>query len=103
MAAKVDPELVERITKELAEKGLLIEAGWEGYRLLVLSPDAPQIQLDECKLAFFAGAQHLFASIMNMMDEGREPTDADERKLELIHIELQRFAASFEARTKTQQ
>lgn len=95
--------LAARVTKELADQGKLIEAGWAGYRLMVLPPDAPQIQIDECRLAFFAGAQHLFASIMTMMDEDREPTDSDERKMDLIHRELQIFGAQFEAMLKTKQ
>lgn len=100
---RVDPKLVEQITKELANQGKLVEAGWAGYRMLVMSPDAPQLQQDECRLAFFAGAQHLFGSIMNMMDEDREPTEADERKMELLHTELQTFGAQFESILKTKQ
>jgi hypothetical protein len=103
MARTVDPALVEHVTKELADQGKLIEAGWAGYRLMVIPHEAPQIQIDECRLAFFAGAQHLFSSIMNMLDPDGEPTDADVKKMDLIHTELQRFAAVFEARTKTNQ
>ena len=98
-----DRAFLERLTKELADKGLLVESGWVGYRLLVMSPSAPPVQLDECRMAFMAGAQHLFSSIMNMLDPGVEPTDADERKMELIHNELQTFAKEFElkaAKTK---
>jgi hypothetical protein len=40
---------------------------------------------------------------MNMLDPDGEPTDADVKKMDLIHTELQRFAAVFEARTKTNQ
>jgi hypothetical protein len=99
-------ELVERVTKELADKGKLIEAGWVGYEKLVLPPTAPQIQIDECRTAFFAGAQHLFGSIVSMLDQSnpdKDPTTADLRKMDLIHAELQSFAATFMAKLKTRQ
>lgn len=87
---------IERIatalTKKLADEGKLIEAGWVGLRLAVISPDAPQIQLDECRMAFMAGAQHLFSSIMVILDPGGEPSDADLHKMDLIDKELRDFA-----------
>lgn len=85
-----------RLSRELADKGLLIEAGFLGYRVAVMSPDAPPVQLEECKLAFFAGALHLFQSIMTIMDPGAEPTDADLRKIDLIDKELRKFGEEFE-------
>ena len=47
--AVADRALLERLSRALTEHGLLIEAGWVGYRLAVISPDAPAIQLEECK------------------------------------------------------
>lgn len=89
-------EEIERIatevSKRLADEGKLIEAGWTGYRMLVLPPDAPQIQIDECRTAFMAGAQHLFGSIMNILDPGEQETEADLRKMDLIDRELRAFA-----------
>ena len=41
-----DRALLERLSRALTEQGLLIEAGWVGYRLAVISPDAPAIQLE---------------------------------------------------------
>jgi hypothetical protein len=92
-------ETAERMTKELADSGKLIEGGWMGYRLMIVPEGASETQIDECRTAFFAGAQHLFGSIMNMMDPGEEPSEADERKLELIHKELLAFANTMMLRT----
>lgn len=97
---------IERIatemSKKLADEGKLIEAGWAGYRMIVLSPDAPQIQIDECRIAFMAGAQHLFSSIMNVLDPGEQETEADLRKMDYIDKELRAFAREMEMRiTKT--
>lgn len=87
-----DRAFLERLTKELTNQGKLVEAGFIGYRLAVMDPNAPADQLEECKLAFFAGAQHLFASLMTVFDASEEPTEADLNKMNLIHDELQNFA-----------
>lgn len=97
----VDRAALERIATEtsrkLAAEGKLIEAGWIGYRLAVMSPEAPQIQIDECHMAFMAGSQHLFSSIMVILDPGdEEPTEADLRKMDLIDNELRIFAREIE-------
>ena len=43
--------------------------------------------------AFFAGAHHLFTSIMNVLDPGpdTEPTERDLRRMSQIHAELERY------------
>jgi len=87
---------LERLSRELTEKGKLIEAGWVGLRVAAIPLDAPKIQLVEMRKAFFAGAQHLFASIMTIMDEDREPTEADLRRMDLIDAELRSFAHDLE-------
>jgi hypothetical protein len=43
-------------------------------------------------MAFMAGAQPLFASIMNVLDPGEQETGADLRKMDLIDKELRAFA-----------
>lgn len=98
---KPPQHVIDAVTKEFASKGLLIEAGWASYKIYVLPPDAPQVQIDECRLAFFAGAQHLFGSIMSILDPDGEPTAADLRKMDLINSELEKFAREFELRVQT--
>lgn len=88
-------KIVDGFTKKFTDDGKLIEAGWQAYRMLSLPPNAPEIQVKECRLAYFFGAQHLFASIMGVLDEGSEPTEADLRRLDLIHAELEAFVAKF--------
>ncbi len=92
-----DTELVT-FAKELTDRGKLVEAGWVGFRIAVVSKDAPQVQLDEMQTAFFAGAQHLFAAIMGILEPGEEPTDADLGRMSLINRELEEFATAFERR-----
>jgi hypothetical protein len=97
----IDPrirKLADDLAKKLTDEGKLIEAGWVSYDRLVLSPEAPQIQRDECRLAFFAGAQHLFGSMMGILDPGAEPTAKDLDRMSQIDAELRAFIAIFLAK-----
>lgn len=89
-------KLARKVEKELADRGLIIAGGWAGFQLLVLPKDAPQIQIDEMRNAFFAGAQHLLNSIMSIIEPGEEPTENDMRRMDLIHKELDTYLAEFE-------
>lgn len=90
-----DRAFLERLTRELIDQGKLIEAGWVGMRLACDLEDAPASQLREMRMAFFAGAQHLMGSIMSALDPDEDPTDADLRRMGLIHRELETFIAEF--------
>lgn len=93
-----DQAYLERLSRELTDKGKLIEAGWVGLRLAAIPLDTPASQLHEMRIAFFAGAQHLYASIMTIMEPGEEPTDKDFARMDLINNELQEFIKDFELR-----
>lgn len=94
--------LIERaasdLTKELTDKGRLVEAGFAAFRHYVMPNDAPPIQVSEMRLAFMAGAEHVFSSIMNIMDPGEEPTDADMRRMSLIQTEIDHWRATLSER-----
>jgi hypothetical protein len=89
---------LERLTKELVDSGKLIEAGWTSLRLMVIPLDASAMQLREMRMAFFAGAQHVFGSIMTFMEEGEEPTERDLERMDKIHQELEAFIAEIRKR-----
>jgi hypothetical protein len=91
-------ERLNQLARDLVEQGKLIEAGWIGMRIACIPRDAPQIQLDEMRLAFFAGAQHLFGSLMNILDPEADVTDADLAKMDSIDKELRGWLAEFERR-----
>ena len=76
------------VSRKLANEGKLIAGGWAAYCVTTdLKPDNPQY--DELKIAYESGAEHLFSSIMGTLDEDREPTDADMRRMDLIYAEIQ--------------
>lgn len=88
----------DAIAKELIDRGELIAAGFHGYRTYVMPPGAPAIQVNECRMAFFAGAQHVFATMLRMMDPGDDPTENDMRRMGQIQDELEKFARDLELR-----
>lgn len=87
-------EAVDHLSKDWIDKGKIIEAGFAALRLAVIPADAPDVQVAEMRKAFFAGAQHLFASIVTVLDDGSEPTADDLRRMDLIEKELNEFAAT---------
>lgn len=93
-----DRAFLERLTKELVDKGKLIEAGWVSMRLACIDLNAPAEQLQEMRMAFFGGAQHLFSSIVTFLEPGEEPTENDLKRYDLINAELQEFIQDFELR-----
>ena len=93
-----DKAHLERLSRELADKGKLIEAGWVGLRIACDLEDAPKVQLQEMRNAFFAGAQHLFSSIMTILEPDAEPTEKDMERMDLIDKELRAFINDFTIR-----
>jgi hypothetical protein len=84
-------QLVNDLAKKLIDQGKIIEAGWLGLKIMAIPPTASEVQLTEMRKAFFAGAHHLFASIMIMLEPGQEATKKDMDRLDMIHRELESF------------
>lgn len=103
---RVSPELrklIDDVTAQLTEEGRLIEAGWRGLRALAIRPDAPPIQLEEMRMSFFAGAQHLFGSLFSIVGKGSMPNEDELHRLTMIHKELGDFIVEFERHHLRQQ
>jgi hypothetical protein len=83
-----DAAFLQQAMKRLADEGKLVEAGWLGLRIAAALENAPADQLREMRLAFLGGAQHVFSSVMNVLDPGSEPTEADLKRMDLIADEL---------------
>lgn len=90
-----DKAFLDRLARELTDQGKLIEAGWIGLRIAAISPEVPQAQLEEMRQIFFAGASHLYSSMMQILEPNPEPTEKDMKRMELIHNELKKFLDDF--------
>lgn len=90
-------KLLEALSVRLADEGRLVEAGWVALRRTCMAADAPPDQVREMRLAFMAGAQHLFASVMAVLDPGDEPSAADLNRMNLIDAELRAVARELTA------
>jgi hypothetical protein len=89
-------EAAQELAEGLANAGKIIEGGFAGFRMMIIRSGAPSIQVREMRMAFFAGAQHLFASIMAVMDSDRDPTPRDLHRMRIIHEEIEGFRKDFE-------
>lgn len=91
----MDEILRKKLERQLVKDGLLIEAGWVSLRHLTLPENVSTEQLDDMRDSFFAGAQHVFGTIMSLLDEGEDATAADLIRLDQINDELQRFIVEY--------
>lgn len=64
----------------------------------VINPQASKTQVDEMRMAFFAGAQHVYASILTMLDPGEDPTKADLSRMDALRREMEEFVSAYTAR-----
>lgn len=82
----------DELTQKLIEQGLIMKAGWIGYEAACVPVLASETQRKETEVAFYAGALHLFTSIMSgAFDENAEPSKEDEARLTNIQRELDEF------------
>lgn len=84
---KIHDELI----RKLMDEGRIIEGGWTFMRMAVLPPDCSNVQVREMRKVFFAGALHLFASVMSGLDDDSEPTENDYDRMDRIARELEGF------------
>jgi hypothetical protein len=67
---------------------------WLSYKKKVVPEDAPEIQIQETELAFYAGAYSLFSTLPFMFDAGEDATDKDMIIMNEIQKELETFLQS---------
>jgi hypothetical protein len=74
----------------------MIGEQWASYQTEIVPADAPKVQREECKRAFYAGAQAMFQAVM----KAAEPEDegACDARLEALEREMQDFLRLFKKR-----
>lgn len=93
-------KIADLLAGHYVDRGHIIEMGF-ATMVAAMYPgwqDMPKQQLDDLRSAFFGGAQHLFGSIMGMLDPGSEPTDRDMRRMDMIAHELNAFIEDYKQR-----
>lgn len=83
--------LHDAMAQRLTDEGKLIEVGWQAMCMFVIPANAPAVQVSEMRKAFFLGAQHVFASMMAMLEPGDDATELDFKRMDAIHNELEAF------------
>lgn len=73
-----------------------IDSEWRNYAERVIPSVASDVQRRECRLAFYGGAMSLFSILMNLLEEGEEPTDADLGLMDALNEEMLQFAKDVE-------
>ena len=84
----------DRVARAMVDQGNLLLGGFEILRRMVMSPDAPQIQVEEMRMAFMAGAQHLWGALFQLLNpdqSSEEPTPEELNRLEMIQKELEQW------------
>jgi hypothetical protein len=94
--------VVDALACELSDQGRLIEMGWVLFRHLVISPDAPDYQLRQLRLAFMAGAQHLWGSVWSTLEDGEELTDNELQRMNNINDEMKAIREELIAQSKVE-
>lgn len=94
----VNKERYEKILNSWADQGRVVEGGWRGLCAIWNLDGAPEVQKMEMRKAYYAGAQHVFGSIMGLMGRDQEePSEREMKVLDDIHKELDAFAAEMAA------
>lgn len=89
--------LAAQLTKKLVDDGLIVEAGWVGFLIACKLKDAPSVQLEEMRRAFYAGSMHVFTSMLSFLEPGQEATDKDMARMQKLSDELENFQKDFAA------
>lgn len=76
------------------QAGKMIATAFDEYKARVIPQGASEIQIEETRMAFYAGATALFSGIIIKLSPGAEPTEGDIEVMEQTFQELQDYAAS---------
>lgn len=89
--------LAEAVTRGLADEGTVVEAGFTAFVAQFKVPPPPGARA-AMRFAFYSAAQHVFSSIMVMMDGSLEPTDRDLARMDGVYREVEAFRLDLEGR-----
>lgn len=88
----------DALAKAAVDQGKLHEAGFLAMRAAIIPPTASEGQISDMRIAYMGGAQHLWSSILSVLEPDSEPTEKDMKRMSLIDAELRAFKAEMELR-----
>ena len=74
-----------------------VAAEWATYAEQIVPKGAPQVQVQETRRAFYAGAASVLFRINRLLEDDAEPTPADLQMMDDIEAELAEFGRDIEA------
>lgn len=81
-------KLLNQTARGFAESGKLVEAGWQGFAHAF---DAPPDKAGFLHFVFFAGAHHVYSSLIAMLMKDQEVTEADIDLYQKVGKEMHEF------------
>lgn len=94
----VDRAFLVKVSQQLIKDGKLLEAGWTALRVYGNLDHCTPQQLEEFRLVYLAGCQHLWASVISTVDEDSEPTEADMERMNQIGQEIESISPQLQLR-----
>ena len=84
--------LAEMMMRESVKHGKGIAIGWAGFRKMVVPKDASPQQVTDMRNAFYAGAMHLFHTVLSALSPKKdEITQGDLDAMHSVTQELAEF------------
>jgi hypothetical protein len=94
----------DRIVRDMAERGKLVEGGWRAFRQVMMKDldfNDPANREDSLRTLYFLACDHLFSSLVGaLLDPGHQESDGDLRRFENVRRELQEFRLRYTAAHK---
>jgi len=88
----------DKLTAELFDRGRLIEAGFAAFcmHMKIYPANSDSEYLFQLQTAFYAGAEHVWSSTMNVLDADEEPTARDMERMGKLQDEIDRIRERLE-------
>jgi hypothetical protein len=88
----VDPDAIEELATRLISQHRIVEASWVSFRLYSIPGGLPESEVENLKLAFFAGSTFMFSRLLRMLtDTGYEPKGVVLAQLQRMDREMRDY------------
>ena len=81
-------EHAKNLVRKLIDDAKLIKAGFAIFAATQLRPDAPAERVDELRVAFMAGAVHIWLGVAGIVEQSESIDKTERSRIDLIRREL---------------